>query len=79
MENFKDLFHEHNCLPPQRPLDHTIPLKPHTTRVKIRVYRYLPIQKAEIEKKISSMLTTSFIQPSQSSFASPVLLVQKEG
>ena len=41
------------------------PPKPHTTTVNIQAYRYAPTQKAEIEKQISSMLATSFIQPSQ--------------
>ena len=76
MENFKDLFQEPNSLPPQ--VDHAIPLEPHTTPVNIRVYRYSPTQKVEIEKQISSMLATSFIQHSQSSFESPILLVKKK-
>jgi len=72
------LFKEPNSFPPQRPLDHAIPLKPQTTPVNIGAYRYSPTQKVEIEKQISNMLATSFIQLSQSSFASPVLLVKKK-
>ena len=64
MENFKDLFQEPNSLPPQRPLDYAMPLKPHTAPVNIRAYRYSSTQRAEIEKHISSMLATSFIQSS---------------
>jgi len=48
LENFKDLFHEPNSIPLRRPLDHAIPLKPHTTLVNIRAYQYSPTQKAEI-------------------------------
>ena len=55
-----------------------IPLKPQTTLVNIQPYCYSPTQMAKIEKQIANMLATSFIQPSQSSFASPVLLVKKK-
>jgi len=48
---FKDLFAEANSLPPQRPLDHVIHLKPNFDSINIRAYRYPPIQKTEIENK----------------------------
>ena len=51
LTKFKDLFAEPNSLPPQRPLDHSICLKPNSTPVNIRACRYSPIQKVEIEKK----------------------------
>lgn len=53
LAEFKDLFDEANSLPPQRPLDHSAHLKPHSTPVNIRAYIYSPIQKVEIEKQVS--------------------------
>ena len=47
---FKDLFVKPLSLPPNRPFDHSIPLKSYLEPVNIRAYRYPPIQKAEIEK-----------------------------
>lgn len=46
--------------------------------VKVRPYRYSPIQKSEIEKQLKQMLSQGVIWPSASSFASPALLVRKK-
>ena len=75
---FEDLFEEPNSLPPPRPIDHTIALKPGSDPVNIRSYRYPPRQKAKIERMIKDMLETSVIQPSSSPYASPLLLVRKK-
>ena len=74
---FRDLF-EPNSLPPEKPYDHTIILKPNTKPINVWSYRYPPRQKIEIEKLIKDMLQKSIIQPSHSLFASLVLLVTKK-
>jgi len=43
---FEDLFEEPHSLPPPRPIDHTIALKPGSDPVNIRSYRYPPRQKS---------------------------------
>jgi hypothetical protein len=43
-----------------------------------RPYRYSPLHKIEIEKRVSDLLTSGLIVPSMSPFASPILLVQKK-
>lgn len=78
LADFKDLFVEPKALPPNRTLDHAINLKPNAEPINVRSYRYPPIQKTEIERMVKEMLSQSFIRPSQSPFASPVLLVKKK-
>jgi Reverse transcriptase (RNA-dependent DNA polymerase) len=59
-------------------VDHAISLIPDHKPVNLRSYRYSYFQKLEIEKIIEELLQKAFIQPSSSSFASPMLLVKKK-
>jgi hypothetical protein len=43
-----------------------------------RSYRYSPAHKGEIERQVADMLAAGIILLSMSSFASPVLLVEKK-
>jgi hypothetical protein len=78
IDEFSELFCESTELPPQRHCDHHIPLVPGASPVAVRQYRYKPALKDEIEKQVSEMLQSGLIQPSISSFSSPVLLVRKK-
>ena len=78
LEEFKDLLVEPTTFPPNRALDHAINLKSNVEPVNIRSYRYTPVQKIEMEKMVKEMISQTFIRPSQSPFASPVLLVKKK-
>lgn len=80
-----DLLKEHDhlfatptTLPPHRSADHSIPLVPEAQPVKVRPYKYSPIQKDEIDRQLQEMLQNGIIRPSSSPFASPVLLVKKK-
>lgn len=57
---------------------HTIHLKPGTDTVYSKPYRLPYSQKAEKQKQIDEMLKQGIIEPSQSEWSSPVLLVPKK-
>lgn len=73
-----DLFKDPSELPPRRNHDHRIILKLEAQPVNLRPYRYPYHPKAELEKQVKEMLDLGIIRPSQSSYASPTLLVGKK-
>lgn len=78
LSEYQHLFKEPTTLPPSRPFDHHIALIPGAQPVNVRPYRYAPTQKSEIEKQLTEMLQNGVIRPSNSPYASPVLLVRKK-
>jgi hypothetical protein len=78
LQEFAELFNVPTHLPPMRPFDHCIPLRPGSVPVNSKPYRYSPFHKDEIERQVTTLLQASFITPSTSPFASPVLLVKKK-
>lgn len=78
VEDSRELFKDLTELPPRRTHDHRIILKPDASPVNLRPYRYPHHHKDELERQIKEMLDMGIIQPSQSSFASPALLVGKK-
>ncbi|KAL0374355.1 UNVERIFIED_CONTAM: Transposon Ty3-G Gag-Pol polyprotein [Sesamum radiatum] len=75
---FDDIFQEPQSLPPRRAIEHRIELLPDAIPKKQQPYRYAYGQKTEIENIVRGMLKSGIIRKSQSSFASPVLLVKKK-
>ncbi|KAH0760050.1 hypothetical protein KY290_023543 [Solanum tuberosum] len=78
INQYVEVFAEPKSLLPMRSLGHAIPLKPGAMPVSLRPYRYNYNQKDELEKQVNEMLTSGVIQPSQSPFSSPALLVKKK-
>lgn len=78
VQQFKPVFDPPTSLPPSRACNHSIPLIPGARPVFVRPYRYPPGLKDEIEHQVSDMLAQGIIQPSSSSFSSPVLLIKKK-
>lgn len=72
------MFAEPKGLPPHRGFEDQIPLKPHAKPVHLRPYRYPYFHKAKVEKLVKEMIEAAIIQPSDSPFASPALLVKKK-
>jgi hypothetical protein len=78
LATYDDVFAAPSGLPPARPCDHRIHLKPNTEPVAVRPYRYPHLQKDELEKQCAYMLQQGIIRPSTSPFSAPVLLVKKQ-
>ncbi|KAK4382273.1 Retrovirus-related Pol polyprotein from transposon [Sesamum angolense] len=53
---FPDLFDEPKALPLRRAHDHNITLKPGTSRINVRPYRYPTLQKRKIAKPLTELL-----------------------
>eukprot|EP00253_Pinus_taeda_P034002 PITA_34002 len=77
-DNHSKVFETPKGLPPIRDHDHAIHLIPGSFPPNIRQYRYPYTQKSEIENIVAEMLEASIIQPSQSSFSPPVVLMHKK-
>ena len=78
MDNHSKVFDIPKGLPPIRDHDHAINLILGSVPPNIRPYKYPYVQKSEIEHMIVEMLEAGIIQPSQSFFSSPIVLVHKK-
>jgi hypothetical protein len=78
LHQYSTVFEVPQGMPPVRDCDHKVPLLPGARPVQMRPYRYAPALKTEIEQQVADMLKTGIIQPSQSEFASSVILVKKK-
>ena len=70
LHNYSLVFSVPVGLPPQRCHNHSIPLLPGSTPVKVRPYQYPHSQKEQIEIMVQEMLTAGIIVPSNSPFSS---------
>ncbi|KAL2251677.1 UNVERIFIED_CONTAM: Retrovirus-related Pol polyprotein from transposon [Sesamum indicum] len=78
LQMYEVVFQEPQTLPPERKIEHCIELIPEAIPRRQHPYRYAYGQKTEIERIVKEMLRSGIIRPSQSSFASSVLLVKKK-
>lgn len=78
LAQFEDIFSDPKGLPPFRGVEHQIILKEGSLPKHMYPYRYSHAYKDEIEKMVQELLDGGTIRHSQSSFASPVLLVRKK-
>jgi hypothetical protein len=77
LHSFASLFDTRTGLPPPRDRQHCIRLILGTAPVAVRSYRYVHLQKEELERQCAVMLTQGVIRPSSSAFSAPMLLVKK--
>ena len=74
---FADVFTEPIGLPPARGREHHIVLKPGSSPVAVRPYRYPAAHKDELERQCAAMIDQGIVRRSDSAFSSPVILVKK--
>ncbi|GKB25597.1 ty3-gypsy retrotransposon protein [Tanacetum coccineum] len=75
---FEEVFSLLIVLPPNKSCDHKIPLLEGSQPVNVRPYRHPPTQKDSIEGMVQEILDTGVIRPSNSPFASPIVMVKKK-
>ena len=71
----KDSFDE---LPPKKPWDHAIELKPGSKPQSCKIYPLSPNEQVELDAFIEENLRTGRIRPSKSPMASPVFFIKKK-
>ena len=78
LEKFSKVFCMPYGLPPVRGIEHQILLKPGTSPVSVRPYRYPQAHQEAMTTLVQDMLKKEIIQASRSPYSSPVLLVKKK-
>ena len=79
VREFADVFQQlPPGLPPDRGVNHTIPLIDGAQPVFPPMFRYSPAELAEIKSQLKKLLELELIEPSHSAFGSPVLCVLKK-
>ncbi|KAJ3510878.1 hypothetical protein NLJ89_g4422 [Agrocybe chaxingu] len=80
VKEFETVFaeKEFDQLPPERPWDHAIELKPDAEPITSKVYPLAKSEQAELDKFIKDHLRTGRIRPSKSPIASPFFFVKKK-
>ena len=77
-QEYEGVFEEPKQLPPNRKIDHKIPIKVGTDPINVRPYKYPYVLKTEIEKQVEEMMKSGIIRPSNSPYSSPVILMKKK-
>lgn len=76
VKSYSSVFEVPNTLPPSRNVDHAIPLVKDAMPFKLKAYRYPHSQKTEIENQVQDMLNRGTIKLTNSSYASPAILIK---
>ncbi|KAG7671663.1 hypothetical protein KSW81_003791 [Nannochloris sp. 'desiccata'] len=77
-KEYFDVFDLRTFFPPERNVQHEIPLEPGHVPPCQRPYRISPREMEELQKQIREMIDAGIIQPSSSPYAAPVIFVPKQ-
>ncbi len=76
---FADVFAEPSGLPPDRGIEHVIPLEPDAQPPFKRMYRLSPSELVEVKRQVTELLQKQLIEPSVSPYGAPLLSVLRKG
>ena len=77
-QQYSDVFVEPSGLPPDRGVEHVIPLLPDSQPPFQRMYRLAPSELQEVQRQVTDLLAKQLIEPSTSPFGAPILFVEKK-
>ena len=72
-QDFAEVFAEPFGLPPDRGVEHVIPLLPDSQPPFQRMYRLAPSELQEVQRQITDLLSKQLIEPSTSPYGAPFL------
>ena len=78
VEQYSDVFAEPSGLPPDRGVEHVIPLLPDSQPPFQRMYRLAPSELQEVQRQVTDLLAKKLIEPSTSPYGAPILFVEKK-
>ena len=73
------MFAEPSGLPPDRGIEHVIPLNPDAEPPFKRMYCLSPSELQEVKRQVTELLQKQLVEPSVSPFGAPILFVLKKG
>ena len=76
--DFADVFATPSGLPPDRGVEHVIPLLPDSQPPFQRMYRLAPSELQEVQRQITELLSKQLIEPSTRPYGAPVPVVEKK-
>ncbi|GIM11287.1 hypothetical protein Vretimale_14782, partial [Volvox reticuliferus] len=78
LTEYADVFRDLPGIPPERLVDHTIPLVPGAQPVSRPMYRLSPLELDEVKRQVTDLLAKGLIRPSTSPYSAPILFVGKK-
>jgi len=78
LQEYIGVFKEPKGIPPKRDVEHEIQLFPESRFSNIGLYRQSILEVDEVKKQLQQLLEHGVIQPSTSSYGSPITIVPKK-
>ena len=75
---YADIFEPPAGLPPDRGIEHVIPLLPDSHPVPQRMCGLAPAELTEVKAQVTDLLERGLMEPSTSAYGSPILFVKKK-
>ena len=77
-QQYSDVFQEASGPPPDRGVEHVIPLLPDSQPPFQRMYMLAPSELQEVQRQVTDLLAKKLIEPSTSPYGAPIMFVEKK-